>query len=44
MTAVTMTDLSPATPRFAALRGGVAYALTVIRHLAENPRRPSASR
>jgi peptide/nickel transport system permease protein len=38
MTAVTMTDLSPATPpRFAALRGGVAYALTVIRHLAGNP-------
>lgn len=38
MTAVTMTDLNPATPpRFAALRGGVAYALTVIRHLAGNP-------
>ncbi|WP_424753199.1 ABC transporter permease [Methylobacterium sp.] len=38
MTALTMTNLSPATPpRFAALRGGAAYALTVIRHLAGNP-------
>lgn len=38
MTAVTMTELSPATPPpFAALRAGLAYALTVIRHLAGNP-------
>jgi peptide/nickel transport system permease protein len=38
MTAVTMTSVHPATPpRFAALRAGLAYALTVIRHLAGNP-------
>jgi peptide/nickel transport system permease protein len=38
MTAVTMTSVHPAIPpRFAALRAGLAYALTVIRHLAGNP-------